>query len=170
MLRRSPPGACPSCSTPCAPLANRTDGVVQQEALPLHEPVSAYFVGGTHGMEDSGFPPGFVDGNMDEVRLHSMALSASQLGFLLTDRALASSCSAGDKVCGGRCVASCPGDAQLDESSCECVCTHGRTLDTAAGRCRFPNMYFFPEFTGRGRLRSRMFFHGICRSQVISSN
>ena len=122
----------------CAPLANRTDGVVQQEEPPLHIPVSAYFVGGTHGMEESGFPSGFVDGNMDEVRLHSMALSASQLGYLLTDRALASSCSAGDMVCGGRCVASCPGDAQLDESSCECVCTHGRTLDTAAGRCRFP--------------------------------
>ena len=122
----------------CAPLANRTNGVVHQEPPPLHDPVSAYFVGGTQGMQESGFPPGFMDGNMDEVRLHSVAMSASQLGFLLTDQALTSSCSAGDKVCAGRCVASCPGDAWLDESSCECVCTHGTSLDTAEGRCHFP--------------------------------
>ena len=117
----------------CGPWLNRT--TVAPEEPPLHTSAPAVFVGGTRGNETAGFPPGFLDGKLDEVRLHDHALRPPQLGFHLTDRALASSCTAPDELCGGRCVAGCQGDAQLDRISCSCACAQGESLDLVSGRC-----------------------------------
>lgn len=117
----------------CAPWSDRTSVTPEEPAL--HTPAPAVFVGGTHGLQAAGFPPGFVDGKLAEVRLHTHALEPARLGFRLNDLALASSCAEPDEMCNGRCVAGCAGDAQLNASSCSCDCARGESLDTASGRC-----------------------------------
>jgi hypothetical protein len=117
----------------CAPWSNRT-GVSPEEPA-LHTPSPAVFVGGTHGLQAAGFPPGFVDGKLAEVRLHTRTLEPAQLGFRLSDLALASSCAEPDELCNGRCVAGCAGDAHLNASTCSCDCARGGVLDPASGRC-----------------------------------
>ena len=120
----------------CAPWSNRTS--VSPEEPALHTPAPAVFVGGTHGLRAAGFPPGFVEGKLAEVRLHTRALEPTQLGFRLSDLALTSSCAEPDEMCNGRCVAGCAGDSQLNASTCSCDCARGESLDPASGRCVAP--------------------------------
>ena len=117
----------------CAPWSNRTTPTPEEPLL--HTPEPAVFLGGTHGLQAAGFPPGFVHGKLAEVRLHSHALQPAQLGSRLSDLALETSCAEPDEVCGGQCVAGCAGDAELNASTCGCECARGESLDLASGRC-----------------------------------
>ena len=85
----------------CAPWSNRTRVSPAEPAL--HAAAPAVFVGGSRGLQAAGFPAGFVNGKLAEVRLHTAALRPAQLGSRLRERALASSCAEPDEVCGGRC-------------------------------------------------------------------
>ena len=117
----------------CAPWSNRTRVSPAEPAL--HAAAPAVFVGGSRGLQAAGFPAGFVNGKLAEVRLHTAALRPAQLGARLRERALASSCAEPDEMCGGRCVAGCAGDAQRNGSTCACECGRGEVLEPASGRC-----------------------------------
>ena len=94
-----------------------------------------FFAGGSNDVGGSGL----LNGMMDEIRIHRSALASSQLGFHQTRLALNASCSHGDLLCDGRCVAGCLGDSRLDRSSCSCVCPDALySLDLTSGRCRPP--------------------------------
>ena len=121
----------------CTPFLNLSAGLIANPH-PLQTPVTAFFVGGTNGMSTLGFPPGFLRGMMDEVRVHGRALPPPQLGFYQTDRNLALSCTAGDLVCGGHCVSRCLGGSVLNLTSCECDCAIGQAYSPAISQCLSP--------------------------------
>ena len=103
---------------------------------PLYTHVPAFFVGGTRGLDAAGFPPGFLHGTVDEVRLHRRALSPPQLGYYQTTSRLAQYCTGGDVPCGGRCVPRCLGTAWLNSEGCECSCEVGWVYSAAEGQCQ----------------------------------
>ena len=81
---------------PCSYFASCVSGLE-----PIHGDSPTFFVGGTNGMSEAGFPSGFLHGMIDEVRVQQRALSADELGFHHTDAALASYCGHGHHVCNG---------------------------------------------------------------------
>ena len=118
----------------CTPFSNRSGGIIE-ESSPLYTPVSAFFVGGTNGMSTWGFPPGFLHGMVNEVRVHDRALPPPQLGFYQTDRNRALSCTEGDLECGGRCVSRCLDGSNLNLTNCGCDCPTGQAYSPAVSRC-----------------------------------
>ena len=104
----------------------------------IHRDPVTFFIGGANGMSTAGFPPGFLHGSMDEVRMHQRALPVNELGFhQQTDYKLGLTCSHGNQVCGGKCVSSCLGGTWLNHSTCLCSCPDpSMRFDIVLGKCR----------------------------------
>ena len=114
----------------CAPFTSITG------LQPIYGDSPTFFVGGTNGMSEAGFPSGFLHGIMDEVRVQQRALPADELGYYQTDHANAFHCGHGHQVCNGECVAACLGETTLDTSTCMCSCPAGTSFDAVSLRCR----------------------------------